>query len=81
MFAYAYVVTIPSWVNEKKPEVGVNSAIWVPATVGLFMKIASGLLGAWVSEAVTQNSDPGYPTHSSGSARPWHRALVARRSQ
>jgi len=47
VFAYAYVVTIPSWVNEKKPDVNVNSAIWIPATVGLFMKIASGLLGAW----------------------------------
>lgn len=40
-------VTTSLKVNEKKPDVNVNSAIWIPATVGLFMKIASGLLGAW----------------------------------
>ena len=30
IFAYAYVTTIPSWANEKRPSVDVNSAIWWP---------------------------------------------------
>jgi len=51
-FAYAYVVTIPSWVNEKKPDVSINSAVWWPATCGLWMKLASGLLGAWAYQLV-----------------------------
>lgn len=33
VFAYAYVVTIPSWVNEKKPGVNINATVWLPATV------------------------------------------------
>eukprot|EP00048_Salpingoeca_helianthica_P017002 m.235246 g.235246 ORF g.235246 m.235246 type:complete len:551 (+) comp19959_c0_seq1:41-1693(+) len=46
-FAYAYIVTIPSWVNEKRPDVNINAAVWLPASIGLFMKILTGLLGAW----------------------------------
>eukprot|EP00039_Didymoeca_costata_P020335 m.340903 g.340903 ORF g.340903 m.340903 type:complete len:559 (+) comp19629_c0_seq1:222-1898(+) len=57
VFAYAYVVTIPSWVNEKKPNVNVNSAIWWPATAGLFMKLMAGLFGAWAYQLVTEASD------------------------
>eukprot|EP00051_Salpingoeca_urceolata_P015051 m.192814 g.192814 ORF g.192814 m.192814 type:complete len:563 (+) comp18276_c0_seq1:459-2147(+) len=47
VFAYAYIVTIPSWVNEKKHHVNVNRAVWIPASVGLVLKIAVGLLGGW----------------------------------
>lgn len=43
----SYVVTIPSWVNEKKAGVNINRAVWYPATVGLVMKLAVGLMGAW----------------------------------
>ena len=39
VFAYSYVVTIPSWVNEKRHRVSINKAVWVPATVGLVMKV------------------------------------------
>jgi hypothetical protein len=55
-FAYSYVVTIPSWVNEKKEDVNINSAIWVPATVGLIMKILSGFLGAWAYQLTVSNA-------------------------
>jgi len=54
VFAYAYIVTIPSWVNEKKPSVGINRAVWIPATIGLFMKVSVGLLGAW-AYVLTEN--------------------------
>jgi amino acid permease len=30
VFAYSYVVPIPSWLNEKRPEVSVNQALWLP---------------------------------------------------
>jgi hypothetical protein len=39
IFAFAYVVTIPSWVNEKRHSVNVNKAVWAPATLGLVMKV------------------------------------------
>lgn len=45
VFAYAYVVTIPSWVNEKKLGVSVNKAVWLPGAAGLVMKLAIGLFG------------------------------------
>jgi hypothetical protein len=47
VLAYAYIVTIPSWVNEKKPGVSVNKAVWYPAIAGLFLKVAVGLTGSW----------------------------------
>jgi hypothetical protein len=55
MFAYAYVVTIPSWLNEKKPGVGVNISVWWPALVGFIMKILMGLLGAWAFANASDN--------------------------
>jgi hypothetical protein len=30
VFAYSYVCTVPSWLNEKNPGVNVNRAIWLP---------------------------------------------------
>lgn len=48
IFAYSYVVTIPSWVNEKCHHVSVNRAVWIPATVGLVMKVRD-MSRAWSS--------------------------------
>jgi hypothetical protein len=47
VLSYAYIVTIPSWVNEKKAGVNINKAIWYPAIVGVALKIAVGLTGSW----------------------------------
>ena len=47
MFAYTYVVTIPSWCNEKKPSVSINKSIWGSSTVSTAAYIVFGLLGAW----------------------------------
>eukprot|EP00117_Sycon_ciliatum_P031304 scpid48664/ scgid4434/ len=57
-FAYSYIVTIPSWVNEKKPEVSVNKAVWVPATLGLVMKLAIGLMGGMSFYLLGKNNQP-----------------------
>eukprot|EP00049_Salpingoeca_infusionum_P024384 m.15846 g.15846 ORF g.15846 m.15846 type:complete len:601 (-) comp6803_c0_seq2:384-2186(-) len=58
VFAYAYIVTIPSWVNEKKHHVNINKAVWYPATVGLVLKVVCGLLGAWAYWLVLPNDTP-----------------------
>lgn len=47
MFAYTYVVTIPSWCNEKKPSVSINKSIWISSTTSTMAYIIFGLLGAW----------------------------------
>ena len=57
IFAYSYVVTIPSWVNEKHPSVSVNKAVWVPAAFGLGMKLLTGLLGAWAYSLVLPDGE------------------------
>eukprot|EP00038_Savillea_parva_P004283 m.135992 g.135992 ORF g.135992 m.135992 type:complete len:573 (-) comp11426_c6_seq1:40-1758(-) len=69
-FAYAYVVTIPSWVNEKKPGVNVNRAVWYPATVGLFMKLAVGLMGAWAFRSLSIQENDIVETMLRGSQPP-----------
>ncbi|GAB5368047.1 hypothetical protein AAMO2058_001284300 [Amorphochlora amoebiformis] len=45
-FNYSYIITIPSWVNEKRPEVPLRSTIWNTAFVGLVMFAVVGLLGS-----------------------------------
>jgi len=47
VFAFSYVVTIPSWLNEKKPSVDVNKAVWWPALFGWALKLAVGMMGSW----------------------------------
>eukprot|EP00045_Choanoeca_perplexa_P012175 m.131850 g.131850 ORF g.131850 m.131850 type:complete len:607 (+) comp15915_c0_seq3:277-2097(+) len=58
VFAYSYVVTIPSWVNEKRHHVSVNRAVWVPATVGLIMKLLAGILGGWAFALMLPDGTP-----------------------
>jgi hypothetical protein len=43
---YAFVVTVPSWVNEKRPDVDVNNAIWWANLAGTVTFILIGWLGA-----------------------------------
>jgi len=57
VFAYAYVVTIPSWVNEKKTGVSINRTVWYPATLGLLLKVAVGMLGSWAFATIPASGD------------------------
>ena len=43
VFNYAYVVTIPSILNEKKKDVGINKSLWIStaASTVIFMIIVS----------------------------------------
>ena len=55
LFNYTYVVTVPSWVNEKMEKVSVNKVIWVSGiftTVGYFVM---GYVGAIAYEKVASN--------------------------
>lgn len=46
LFNFGYVTTVPSWVNEKRPNVSVNKTLWVSTTACIFVFFAIGLVGA-----------------------------------
>lgn len=46
-FSYAFVVTVPSWVNEKRKGVSVNKSVWISCVCGLVLKFVVGLFGSW----------------------------------
>jgi len=53
MFNYTFVVTVPSWVNEKKEKVSVNKAVWISAigcSIGYF---CFGYVGAIANPGLT----------------------------
>ena len=52
MFTYAFIVTVPSWVNEKKPAVSVKKVMWTSALTCSLLQLAFGLLGAWAFDLV-----------------------------
>lgn len=43
---YAFVMTVPSWCNEKKRSSNVNKTIWSSVTFATSMYLAIGVLGA-----------------------------------
>jgi len=47
IFSWAFVMFIPSWVNEKRPDVSVNKVVWTAALVSFLGYIAIGLLAAF----------------------------------
>jgi len=47
IFNYAYVTSIPSWVNEKKEGVSINRSIWGSSLVATALFIVVGLIGGW----------------------------------
>ena len=46
LFNYAFIVTVPSWVNEKKPGVSVNKSIWWSLVLGVLCFVVLGWVGA-----------------------------------
>jgi len=53
LFFHAYVVTVPSWVNEKAPGVSVSRALWWPTWATALFKIVFGLTGATAFRLLT----------------------------
>lgn len=46
LFGFAFVVTVPSWVNEKEDRVSVNKALWTASTSSVLIFLYFGLMGA-----------------------------------
>jgi len=69
IFNYAFVITIPSWVNEKSENVPINSSIWASTIVSTGIYIVIGLFGGWafqytgsqdLLDALTQETSGGW---------------------
>jgi len=54
LFNFAYIVTIPSWVNEKKPGVSIHRSVWTTLALGILSFVIIGWTGA---AAFTTDSD------------------------
>jgi len=46
LFNFGFVTTVPSWVNEKKPEVSVNKTVWMSTALCLVIFYVIGIPGA-----------------------------------
>lgn len=53
LFNFAYSITVPSWLNEKAPEVNVNKTIWLSTTGATLIYLVFGMMGSMAFE------DPG----------------------
>eukprot|EP01102_Stenamoeba_stenopodia_P021176 TRINITY_DN845_c0_g1_i4.p1 TRINITY_DN845_c0_g1~~TRINITY_DN845_c0_g1_i4.p1 ORF type:complete len:552 (+),score=101.86 TRINITY_DN845_c0_g1_i4:287-1942(+) len=47
IFSWAYVMFIPSWINEKEPSVNINKAVWSSGITSWVGYLFIGLLAAW----------------------------------
>lgn len=56
IFMSAFVTTVPSWVNEKKPHVSVNKSIWSSTLTSNFIKLSFGYL-AGITYAIGGSSN------------------------
>jgi hypothetical protein len=46
IFNYAFIVIIPSWINEKKPGVSVQKAVWISTIASTALYLIVGWMGA-----------------------------------
>lgn len=54
LFNFGFVTTVPSWVNEKKPQVKTNSVLWISTFVCIVVFFGVGLPGAYAFSDVLQ---------------------------
>eukprot|EP00803_Ostreobium_quekettii_P009134 evm.model.scf_558EXC.6 EVM.evm.TU.scf_558EXC.6 scf_558EXC:45309-52753(+) len=71
LFANAYMVTIPSWVNEKAPNVSVTKATWLPAGAAALLSSIFAITGAWAYKLLefpdgVHGKDRGHPKDGAG---------------
>ncbi|KAF2076419.1 hypothetical protein CYY_002276 [Polysphondylium violaceum] len=57
MFNYAFVTTIPSWVNESKPTVNINRSLWISTIGSTVIFIIIGVFGALAFSNMSASSD------------------------
>ncbi len=46
VFNFGFIMTIPSWLNEKQPEVDAAKTVWVSLAISIVVFLALGILGA-----------------------------------
>jgi len=56
IFNYVFVVTVPSWCNERKPSVSVNRSLWTATITSSIIYLLIGIPGAWAFK-LQANSD------------------------
>jgi hypothetical protein len=57
IFSYAFVITVPSWINEKAPNVSTNKSVWYSCFVGMFLKGSIGYLAAITYPNMANNAN------------------------
>ena len=55
LFNYAFSITVPSWLNEKLPEVSVNRTIWTSTILSSLIYITFGMFAAFTFEHAGAN--------------------------
>ena len=45
IFNFGYVMTLPSWLNEKKPDVPIHRSIWLAVTIAVVLFLILGIFG------------------------------------
>lgn len=55
LFNFAYSITVPAWLMEKKTHVSVNRTVWSAGILSSILYIAFGLLGAMSFQQVGPN--------------------------
>ncbi|KAN0018195.1 hypothetical protein ACTFIU_010809 [Dictyostelium citrinum] len=56
MFNYAFITTIPSWVNESKPTVNLKKSVWISTGFSTVLFIFVGIFGALSFSSMSSNS-------------------------
>ena len=56
LFNYAYIVTVPLWLAEKKDDVSVNKTVWGASTMSSVIYIGFGIMGAMTFENIGGNA-------------------------
>jgi hypothetical protein len=59
VFTWAYVIFIPSWLNEKKPGVSINKSIWTAGAMSAVGYLLVGVMCASTLLSVPDIPDPG----------------------
>ncbi|KYQ92285.1 hypothetical protein DLAC_06769 [Tieghemostelium lacteum] len=57
MFNYAYITTLPSWINEAKPTVKVNKTVWMSGSISTLIFVSIGMFGALSFPHMPSSSD------------------------
>jgi hypothetical protein len=55
LFNYAFSITVPSWLNEKRPDVSVNGVVWGASATCSLMFISFGIFAAMAFERTGPN--------------------------